>query len=127
MGLGPTEPPQAAPRADTPDRAAVLAVLADPAAWAAILMTGCPRCGGDGVIQEPQWAAWWADEMGLREAWKLAHPGGDWHSSPEHAEHETVMPETDAEQIDCPQCRGAAHLPTPAGQALMRFVRAHLR
>lgn len=102
------------------------AALADPGLWAALLSDDCPRCGGCGVIQAEAWRAWWEEDDKLREAWKAANPGGDWHGSAEGTNHDFETPDGD-EEVQCPQCRGAGAVPTAVGNVLLRLARQHLR
>jgi hypothetical protein len=108
-------------------REALIAALADPATWTYILADNCSRCEGSGVIADPEWTAWWADEKALRAAWETANPGGDWFRSAESGKHDSEMPDSASEEIECTKCRGAGTVPTEAGNALLRFLAAHRR
>jgi hypothetical protein len=75
----------------------------------------CPDCGGSGVLENPQWAAWWQLQEATERAWTATHPGEVWEKSPECALLEEHCPADDvAAEEPCPSCEGdgdADHLP----------------
>jgi Zn-finger nucleic acid-binding protein len=87
----------------------------------------CPRCEGVGVVSDAAWMAWHERESAVRRAWRHANPGGDWWSTPESKAFEAETPESDAEEHDCPKCRGCGQVPTAAGQRLLSFLRNQCR
>lgn len=100
------------------------AALADPGMWATLLADQCPRCKGDGVIEDEAWRQWHDEEKTMREAWEAGHPGQSWFDSAEYEAHEAP---DGPEEFECPQCNGHGSAPTATGEALLRFIRAHLQ
>jgi hypothetical protein len=88
----------------------------------------CGRCLAAGVIEDPAWSEWWAEDDRRKAAWAGQADAPDrtgWMASAEHQAHEAEgMPEGEQE-IPCPACLGARTVPTPAGQALLAFLRKH--
>lgn len=87
----------------------------------------CGPCQGVGIVEEPEWAAWWKRYKTARDAWEAAHPHGRWYDSPEEKALDDVRPRTPAEEIDCPACHGTGKTPTAAGQAILSFLVNHWR
>jgi hypothetical protein len=85
----------------------------------------CPHCEGVGVVSDAAWMAWHERESAARRAWQAANRGGDWWSTPESRAFEAEAPESDAEEHDCPKCRGCGRVPTATGERLLRFIRNH--
>lgn len=83
------------------------------------LQTTCPDCGGCGVVENPQWAAWWKRHNTAEQAWRAAHPGQYWEDSAEYAALDADVPDDGVPAEDpCPTCEGHGDDDRLAGAAL---------
>lgn len=70
--------------------------------------TFCPDCRGAGMVQDPGWAAWWAE-----------HPGGE---LPPAGDPLLQTPE----EVPCSTCEGHGWRLTDRGAAIIQLIRGWL-
>lgn len=88
----------------------------------------CGRCLAAGVIEDPAWSEWWAEDDRRKAVWAASADTPDrsgWMASAEHQAHEAEGVPPGDQETPCPVCWGARTVPTPAGQALLAFLRKH--
>lgn len=93
------------------------------------LLKTCPECMGEGMVQDPEWAAWF-DEYGdtqyrLRQKAEAKGGGRDSLTDEERerlTEAEDAMPPTSRpEEVECPSCLGHGKIPTEKGEEVLEL------